>query len=155
MPAPFLRLGFQQLDLTEIPAESQQLDGLSTPVFSTTEKSFNVTLTEERNPQSTGVVHIGQLHCNDIQCDDQACRRSKIVAKIGFNTSDKDVLVHENQVYTHLHKHGVKGIPKNIGIFSDFERYGVEEIEGPYALILSYVGSSLHGRADTIPREAK
>ena len=116
--------------------------------------SFRVILTEEKQPGSTGVVHIGRLSCDDTMCSSCGCAGSKVIAKIGFSSSEKDVLTDEHEIYTLLHEAGVKGTPKVIGLFCDMDQYEEDDIEGPYALVLSYAGSSLHKRAHTISREA-
>lgn len=114
-----------------------------------TEKSFNVIITSEKQPGSTGVVHVGVIEVDDSDW------KMPIVAKIGFSSAEKYTLLGEHDLYTHLHEKGVKGIPRDIGLFVDLDRYDLEEVEGPYALVLTYAGHSLHERIHTISRETK
>jgi hypothetical protein len=49
----------------------------------------------------------------------------------------------EHQIYSYLRSEGVQGIPRDIGLFIDEET--LLDAEGPYALVMSYVGDSLFG----------
>jgi hypothetical protein len=51
----------------------------------------------------------------------------------------------EHEVYSILHSKGVEGIPRVIGLFIDEEP--LLGAEGPYALVMTYAGTSLFNRS--------
>ena len=160
VPAPFIRAGFQLMedDVKENPTSgfptSRASDDPTPETILFDEESFTITLTEEKQPQSTGVVHMGYLSCGT-KCSRAPSKWRGIAVKIGFDHDEKSVLRSEYEIYQRLHKNGVKGIPAAIGLFEEQDRYGDDPFGGPYALVLSNAGHHLDDRAHTLPREAK
>jgi len=111
VPAPFVRVGCSITDFIPTP-----------------EHSFNVVLTEEKQPQSTGVVHIGRLYCDDTQCSTCCRLGSQVVAKVGFSSSDKEVLSEEHEIYTLLHEARVNS-EDDWSVLRHAE-YGEDEVRG-------------------------
>ena len=105
---------------------------------------MDIMLSSEFDPGSTGVVHIGTMKLEPSGQD------QPVAVKLAFSQMEKMVLEREHQIYSHLHSKGVRGIPQDLGLFVDDEL--VEDGEGPYALIMTFAGVSLHNRiADVLP----
>lgn len=155
-PASFLRIGYEHpsnLDRNRKSKSpvlpSDQLPERTPRTLPPSEESANVILTSEYESQSAGMVHFGVMEI------DGSASPIPVVAKIAFSSEEKYALLYEHELYTLLHQNGVQGIPKDIGLFVDLDAYGEEGSEGPYALVLSYAGRSLCGRAHTVSRKTK
>jgi hypothetical protein len=68
----------------------------------------------------------------------------QVAIKLAFTKAEKATLEREHQLYSHLHSKGVRGIPRDFGLFVDEEL--LDGMEGPYALIMTYAGVSLSAR---------
>jgi hypothetical protein len=108
--------------------------------------SMDVIFTGELNPGSTGIVHTGMIRLPTGQS-------LKIAAKFAFCSADKSVLAKEHALYALMSSKGVKGIPRDYGIFLDAEED--DESEGPFALLMSYAGQSLFRQQNLITRSVK
>jgi hypothetical protein len=111
-------------------------------------ESVNIILTSEMRPGSSGIVHIGTLEPKS-----PSDQRLEVAVKLAFSQDEKETLAHEHRLYSHLHSKGVRGIPKEFGLFVDEEL--VEGGEGPYALIMSFAGQSLFRRSSPVDDSAK
>jgi hypothetical protein len=100
--------------------------------------SIDIILTSEKAPGSTGIVHLGRMNVEPDGID------IPVAAKLGFVFFEKGTLKQEHRIYMHLRSKGVKGIPRCFGLF-EYDG-AIEDSEGPYALIISFAGDSLHGR---------
>ena len=106
-----------------------------TPPF---EPSIHITVHSELQPGSTGIVHIGTMEVAP------SGPTAKVALKLAFSKDEKSRLMQEHEVYSILHSKGVQGIPRDIGLFVDEEP--LLGTEGPYALVMSYAGTSLFDR---------
>ena len=70
---------------------------------------------------------------------------AKVALKLAFSKDEKSRLMQEHEVYSILHSKGVQGIPCDIGLFVDAEP--LLGTEGPYALVMTYTGTSLFDRS--------
>jgi len=101
----------------------------------------------ELQPGSTGIVHIGTMAL------DPSGPTAKVAVKLAFSGDEKFQLMEEHRIYSHLHSRGVKGIPRDIGLFIDEER--LLGAEGPHALVMTYAGVSLFGRCKLVSDSVK
>ncbi|KAF9487642.1 hypothetical protein BDN71DRAFT_616206 [Pleurotus eryngii] len=79
---------------------------------------------------ATGIVHEGTLEADRTDRLPAAC---KVVAKLAFDKLQKERMRHEADIYQHLSKAGVRGIPKYYGIFEPLD-------DGPLVLLASHEG---------------
>ena len=93
---------------------------------------------------STGVMHFGTMAINP-SGSGPTTTTTEVAVKLAFSEEEKSRLMEEHRVYSHLHSRNVQGIPRDIGLFVDDEP--LSGAEGPYALVTSYAGVSLHGRS--------
>ena len=70
---------------------------------------------------------------------------AKVALKIAFSKDEKSRLMQEHEVYSILYSKEVEGIPRDIGLFVDEEP--LLGAEGPYALVMTYAGTSLLNRS--------
>ena len=101
--------------------------------------SIHITVHSELQPGSTGIVHIGMMEV------DPSGPTAKVALKLAFSKDEKSRLMQEHAVYSILHSKGVQGIPCDIGLFVDEEP--LLGTEGPYALVMTYAGTSLFERS--------
>lgn len=78
---------------------------------------MTVVLTSEIGFGSTGVVHRGELTCQQ-----DSTTSLDVAVKLAFNTEQQDALRNEYKVYRYLRSKGVlRGIPTALGFFDDSE----------------------------------
>ena len=104
------------------------------------QKSFDIVLTSELHPGAIGVVHLGKIAFGP------SGERIPVAVKLAFSIKEKETLMHEYNIYTHLHSQGVRGIPWIFGLFIDDEL--VEGNQGPFALVMTFAGTSLSSQAE-------
>jgi hypothetical protein len=109
--------------------------------------SIDIVLTSEKPPGSTGIVHLGRMNVEPNGID------IPVAAKLGFAFLEKSTLKQEHRIYTHLRSKGIKGVPRCFGLF--VYDGAIDDSEGPYALIMSFAGDSLHGRVGNASLTAK
>jgi predicted Ser/Thr protein kinase len=109
--------------------------------------SMDIIFTSEKRPGSSGVVHIGTM---EVEPGGQSIQ---VAVKLAFSEFEKATLEHEHKIYTHLHSRGVRGIPQDFGLFVDDEL--VDDVEGPYALIMTFAGDSLFRRESNVDSSVK
>ena len=108
--------------------------------------SIDIIIRSEFHAGSTGVVHTGTMEVGSSDAP------TMVAVKLAFSEEDKERLEHEHNIYSRLHSQNVQGIPQDLGLFVDEEL--VDGSEGPYALIMTFAGSSLSPETD-IPRSVK
>lgn len=125
MPATFRRLA------AGIRYEDARLEDLATAPADA-QGPIRLTMHEE-----LGWGRIGKIHAGHISLTSDETEGIDVVVKLCFDLELERELFNEAAVYKHLDLHGVKGVPRLLGLFHDVD------IEGPSILILSRGGINL------------
>ena len=106
------------------------------------EDCLTIVLTSEIGHGATGVVHRGTLSAESSSLGGSL--PLDVVAKLAFDSEQRDALKHEYGIYRLLSSKGVvKGITTVLGSFDDFE-------DGPSALVMLYAGVSLGTKPERV-----
>ena len=91
-----------------------------------------------RGEGATGVIHPVALEVQllDPSGDVSVLNRHDLIMKLAFGKEQQSRLRHESEVYAHLARHRVKGIPTVHGLFLDLD-------SGTLGLLMDNVGQSL------------
>lgn len=96
---------------------------------------MDIILYSKLAPGLTGTVHIGKMEVEPFG------PTVKVAVKLAFVKEHKRALEQEHELYSHMNRKHVSGIPQSLGLFVGTGFDG--GAEAPYALVMTYAGVTL------------